>query len=100
MRLLLDTHALLWFVMGDSSLSAVARKAIEDVENTRFVSHATAWEIAVKLRLGKLQLNMPYEDLFPKQSPPTTFKSSRQTFLIISNCSRCRCIIAIRLIDC
>lgn len=66
MKLLLDTHALLWFVAGDSNLSLAARSAIEDAGNTRYISHATAWEIAIKLRLGKLQIGSNYSDLFPK----------------------------------
>lgn len=65
MRLLLDTHALLWFCEGNSALSTVARLAIENEANERFVSHATAWEVAIKLASGKLTLLMPYEDLFP-----------------------------------
>ncbi len=65
MRVLPDTHALLWFCEGNPLLSAAARDAIEDDANQRFVSHATAWEIAIKLGLGKLKLAVPYEDLFP-----------------------------------
>jgi PIN domain nuclease of toxin-antitoxin system len=62
MRLLLDTCAL----QGSSKLSPGARAAIEDSRNDRFVSHATAWEIAVKASLGKLELKVPYNNLFPK----------------------------------
>ena len=54
MRLLLDTHALLWWLNGDASLSATARALIADRDNEAFVSAATAWEIATKHRLGKL----------------------------------------------
>jgi PIN domain nuclease of toxin-antitoxin system len=53
-RLLLDTHALLWFVGGNAALSARAREAIEDPNNDILVSAASAWEIATKHRLGKL----------------------------------------------
>jgi PIN domain nuclease of toxin-antitoxin system len=65
MRLLLDSHALLWFFEGNTTLSAAARAAIEDSENEKFVSHATAWEVAIKSNLGKLKLALPYEELFP-----------------------------------
>lgn len=65
MRLLLDTHALLWFCEGSEALSDAARAAIEDEANERFVSHATAWEVAIKLGLGKLQLRGGYESIFP-----------------------------------
>jgi PIN domain nuclease of toxin-antitoxin system len=53
-RLLLDTHAFLWWLAGDDALSASARKAIADPENEVFVSAASAWEIATKHRLGRL----------------------------------------------
>jgi len=54
-RLLLDTHAFLWWVFADSKLSRHARTAInDDAENDVFVSAASAWEIATKHRIGKL----------------------------------------------
>lgn len=55
MRLLLDTHVLLWWLTNDPKLSANARGAIADTDNTIFVSAASAWEIATKERIGKLQ---------------------------------------------
>ena len=54
MRLLLDTHTLLWWLDGDAQLSAPAREAIADDANDVFVSAVSAWEIATKHRLGKL----------------------------------------------
>ena len=54
MRLLLDTHALLWWLAGDESLSAAARTAIADERNDIFVSAASAWEVSTKYRIGKL----------------------------------------------
>lgn len=54
MRLLLDTHALLWWLEGNPRLSAAAQAAIGDVANTVLVSAASAWEIATKHRIGKL----------------------------------------------
>ncbi len=54
MRLLLDTHALLWWLAGDESLSTLARTAIASDENEVFVSAASAWEISTKHRIGKL----------------------------------------------
>jgi PIN domain nuclease of toxin-antitoxin system len=54
-RLLLDTHALIWFLQGDERLPPKAREAIEDADNDVYVSAATAWEIAAKYRKGKLQ---------------------------------------------
>ncbi len=54
MRLLLDTHALLWWFAGDSRLSPRSRDAIGNSENEVLVSAVSAWEIATKHRLGKL----------------------------------------------
>lgn len=54
MRLLLDTHAFLWWLAGDDALSVPARTAIADQTNNIFVSAASAWEITTKHRLGKL----------------------------------------------
>ena len=54
MRILLDTHALLWWWTDDPQLSATARAAIADEANEAFVSAASAWEVSTKQRLGKL----------------------------------------------
>lgn len=54
MRLLLDTHALLWWLDGDRRLPKRARSLISDEANVIFVSAASAWEISTKARLGKL----------------------------------------------
>jgi PIN domain nuclease of toxin-antitoxin system len=54
MRFLLDTHTLLWSFSGSSSLSTRARRLIEDGANEILVSAVSAWEIATKVRLGKL----------------------------------------------
>lgn len=53
-RLLLDTHALLWWFTDDARLSRPARDAIADTSTVVLVSAASAWEIAIKHRLGKL----------------------------------------------
>lgn len=53
-RLLLDTHTLLWWLFDDGRLSAGAREAIADPERAVLVSSASAWEVATKYRLGKL----------------------------------------------
>ena len=54
MRLLLDTHALLWWLADDDSLPGLARKNISSRAHTIHVSAASAWEIATKYRIGKL----------------------------------------------
>lgn len=54
LRLLLDTHALLWWFSGDRRLTTTLRRAIGAKANEIIVSAASAWEIATKQRLGKL----------------------------------------------
>ena len=54
MKLLLDTHAMLWWWTDDPRLSGTSRQAIADEGNQVLVSAASAWEIATKFRLGKL----------------------------------------------
>ncbi|MBW8320251.1 MAG: type II toxin-antitoxin system VapC family toxin [Rhizobium sp.] len=54
MSFLLDTHTFLWWIMADSSLSHQARSVIEDPDALRCVSSVTAFEIANKFRIGKL----------------------------------------------
>jgi PIN domain nuclease of toxin-antitoxin system len=65
MRLLLDTHALLWFLANDPRLSATAKTAIEDPVNERWLSPISLLEIAIKNRLGKLPLPEPFGAMFP-----------------------------------
>jgi PIN domain nuclease of toxin-antitoxin system len=66
-RLLLDTHAFLWWVDGGARLSRKARAAIADPKHACLVSLASCWEIAVKLSLGKLKLAAPVERFLPEQ---------------------------------
>lgn len=61
MKLLLDTHTLLWYAQNDPRLSGPARSLIQDMGNEVFVSPASYWEVAIKISLGKYSLNAPYE---------------------------------------
>jgi PIN domain nuclease of toxin-antitoxin system len=74
MKLLLDTHIFLWFIMGSPTLSTHARdliedeaNEIEDEANEKFLSVASLWEIAIKYSLGKLSLSAPFDKLIPQQ---------------------------------
>lgn len=67
MRLLLDTHAFLWFIMGSANLSVNARALIENPANERLLSVASLWEVAIKVSLGKLTLSAPFDELIPAQ---------------------------------
>ena len=61
MRVLLDTHAFLWFILDDARLSPNAAKAISDPVNVVEISPAVYWELAVKISVGKYKLNEPYQ---------------------------------------
>ncbi|WP_141699381.1 type II toxin-antitoxin system VapC family toxin, partial [Candidatus Thiosymbion oneisti] len=67
MRVLLDTHSLLWLVTDDPRLSANARKTFLDIDNELLCSAVVGFEIAVKHSLGKLEL----------AEPPRTFIDNR-----------------------
>jgi|SRR5271157_1775548 len=60
MRLLIDTHALIWYVDQDHLLSPVAHAAITDPSNDLLLSSGSIWEIAIKVGLKKLTLSLPY----------------------------------------
>ena len=62
MRLLLDTHTLIWFFAGDSQLSTNARILIEDEDNNKLVSIASIWEMAIKESKGHLNLSLPLHE--------------------------------------
>ncbi|MBI4293601.1 MAG: type II toxin-antitoxin system VapC family toxin [Betaproteobacteria bacterium] len=59
MQVLLDTHVFLWWVEGDRALPARARAALANHESECLVSLASAWELAIKVGLGKLKLALP-----------------------------------------
>lgn len=63
MKVLLDTHALIWFIEGDSKLSLTAKSEIENLNNERFVSTVSLWEIVIKSSRDKLELKKSFKDL-------------------------------------
>ena len=67
MKLLLDTHALLWFLAGSRQLGAAALAAINDPASERWLSPISLLEIAIKVRINKLRLTAPFGVLFPAQ---------------------------------
>ena len=68
MRLLLDTHILLWWLADSPSLADQARELIADPDNAVFVSAVTLWEIWLKQSLGKLQLPSDFEEKLAGES--------------------------------
>ncbi|MFL6448385.1 MAG: type II toxin-antitoxin system VapC family toxin [Bryobacteraceae bacterium] len=71
---LLDTHALLWWFADDPALTKRARAVISDTRNTILVSAASAWEIAIKVRIGKLASAVELLDNFDGQLQQETFE--------------------------
>lgn len=67
MRLLLDTHALLWFLTDDARLSRTAHALVVAPSAEVWVSAASLWEIVIKSSLGKLPLPRPFAELIPPQ---------------------------------
>jgi PIN domain nuclease of toxin-antitoxin system len=65
-EILLDTHAFLWYMAGDSRLSDNAKTYIDNRENIQYLSTASLWEIAIKYSSGRLTLMEPYETLIPR----------------------------------
>ncbi len=55
MRLLADTHVFLWWLANDPRLNSTARDALSDADSQVFISAATIWEIAIKVKLDKLE---------------------------------------------
>jgi PIN domain nuclease of toxin-antitoxin system len=74
-RLLLDTHAFLWFLLDDRQLSASARALIEDPANAVAISPASYWEIAIKIGLKKYLLPEPYHVFMEREIANNNFAS-------------------------
>ena len=89
MRVLLDSHTLIWAADDPAKLSATARALIRDAANDRLPSAATIWEIAIKVGKGRLPLSLPYRpwmdravaDLCLTLLPITLDHTERQSLL-------------------
>ena len=67
MKYLLDTHAFLWFVLDDKRISTTAKSIIKDSKNEIFFSAASAWEIAIKMKLNRLRIKGNLEPFIIEQ---------------------------------
>ena len=74
MRLLLDTHAFLWWVGDSPRLSRRAKNSIANARNQCLVSVASGWEIAIKVSLGKLRIDAALERFLPEQLAANGFE--------------------------
>jgi PIN domain nuclease of toxin-antitoxin system len=85
LRILIDTHLLLWWLGKAPSLSEPARRLISEPENTVFVSAVTLWEIWLKESLGKLRLPVDFDTRMAAESfesLPLSAKHARQVALL------------------
>ncbi|MBI4892004.1 MAG: type II toxin-antitoxin system VapC family toxin [Acidobacteria bacterium] len=81
MKFLLDTHLLLWWLADSPQLSAAARDAIADQNNTVFVSAVSLWEVWLKVSLGKLRLPPEFDEVLaaqPFEALPLTAAHARE----------------------
>ncbi|MDZ7363195.1 MAG: type II toxin-antitoxin system VapC family toxin [candidate division KSB1 bacterium] len=62
MKVLLDTHAFLWLMVDDPTLSVTAKATFANVKNEIYLSFASAWEMVIKSSLQKLKLPLPVKD--------------------------------------
>jgi PIN domain nuclease of toxin-antitoxin system len=73
MKYLLDTHAFLWFVSDDSRLSSRAKSIIKTRNNEVYFSAASAWEMSIKIKLGRLSIEDDLEPFIVKQLAENSF---------------------------
>ena len=66
MRYIIDTQAFIWYATGDKQLSKTALEIIES-DTIRYISLASIWEMAIKTSIGKLNFQVPFEDLISNQ---------------------------------
>lgn len=74
MRLLLDTHTLLWFFMGNPKLSNKARLLIEENQNQKLISVASVWEMSIKQSQNKLTLENTAADYIDEKIQVADFE--------------------------
>lgn len=67
MKLLLDTHVFLWLNEAPEKLTPIIRQTCENPDNSLHLSIASVWEIQIKQQLGKLQLDIPWQDMIDTQ---------------------------------
>jgi PIN domain nuclease of toxin-antitoxin system len=63
MKLLLDTHTFIWFVFNAPEMPAATRDLLEDAASELYFSHASVWEMAIKVSIGKLSFSTKVTDL-------------------------------------
>lgn len=74
MKILIDTHAFLWWVADDPQLSLKAKEIISNPDNEIYFSVVSAWEITIKVGTGKLSLSEPPEIYIPSRIASNQFE--------------------------
>ena len=100
MKLLLDTHAFIWWDGEQTKLSAKVLAACESPANTLHLSLASVWEMQIKAQLGKLTLRLPLADILRESSSATACKSRRSLSTTSSHSRNSHRFIAIRSTGC
>jgi PIN domain nuclease of toxin-antitoxin system len=100
MRLLLDTHAFLWWVTDAPQLSKPARTLISNERNEVFFSAASAWEIVIKAQLGRVTLRSVRTDLFYASWRSITFRAFQFAWNMPCDCNRSKAIVGTHLTVC
>jgi len=100
MKALLDTHVFLWWITDDQRLSSRVREIIADGTNEILFSAASGWEIAIKTRLGRLQLPDDPEIFIPEQLELNAIEVLPCRLGMLSMFTNFRVIIEILLITC
>lgn len=67
MRLLLDTHIFIWYILDIQKISATVRALIDDEDNEILLSTASIWEMAIKQSTGKLSFGLPFKVFITQQ---------------------------------
>ncbi len=85
MDLLLDTHAVIWWLADDPALTPAQRRVITDKRNSLFVSAASVWEISIKRSLGKIDIDLGYTEVLRAQGfieLPISWIHAREVWLL------------------
>lgn len=74
MRILIDTHILIWWESTPERLSSTARRRLEEAQDTFIISVASLWEMQIKLAIGKLTLRLPLAEVVREQQKQNGFE--------------------------
>jgi hypothetical protein len=103
-EILLDTHTFLWWVDDSPKLSIAAKEVIGDMDNSCRLSLVSCWEMAIKSRIGKLDLAIPLKEYIPRHVAANGFSllsiSCPSLFVMSSGLKPCPCTIETPLTDC